>query len=81
MVVVDDEAFRRLPGTIAIARAGMALAGGDVTCPEVIELALHALLPEALPRPAQFQLCCLCWRGGGIAEVDGGDAGGSSSYT
>ncbi len=30
MVVVDDEAFRRLPGTIAIARAGLALAGGDV---------------------------------------------------
>jgi LuxR family maltose regulon positive regulatory protein len=31
MVVVDDEAFRRLPGMIAIARAGMALAGGDVS--------------------------------------------------
>jgi LuxR family maltose regulon positive regulatory protein len=30
MVVVDDEAFRRLPGTIAIARAGLALARGDV---------------------------------------------------
>jgi LuxR family maltose regulon positive regulatory protein len=30
MVVVDDEAFRRLPGMIAIARAGIALAQGDV---------------------------------------------------
>jgi LuxR family maltose regulon positive regulatory protein len=30
MVVVDDEAFRRLPGTIALARAGLALARGDV---------------------------------------------------
>jgi LuxR family maltose regulon positive regulatory protein len=30
MVVVDDEAFRRLPGTIALARAGQALAVGDV---------------------------------------------------
>lgn len=30
MVVVDHEAFRILPGTIAIARAGLALARGDV---------------------------------------------------
>ena len=30
MVVVDEEAFRRLPGAIAIARAGLALALGDV---------------------------------------------------
>ena len=30
VVVVDDQAFRRLPGTIAIARAGLALAAGDV---------------------------------------------------
>jgi LuxR family transcriptional regulator, maltose regulon positive regulatory protein len=31
VVVVDDEAFRRLPGSIAIARAGIALAEGDVS--------------------------------------------------
>ena len=31
MVVVDDEAFRRLPGAIAVARAGLSLARGDVT--------------------------------------------------
>ena len=30
MVVVDDEAFRRLPGEIAVARAGQALGRGDV---------------------------------------------------
>jgi LuxR family transcriptional regulator, maltose regulon positive regulatory protein len=41
MVVVDDEAFRRLPGTIAIARAGMALAGGDV--PATVTYARQAL--------------------------------------
>lgn len=31
MIVVDHEEFRRLPGTIAIARAGLALARGDVS--------------------------------------------------
>src|SRR6185295_17130036 len=41
IVVVDDEAFRRLPGTIAIARAGMALAGGDV--PQTVIYAQQAL--------------------------------------
>ncbi len=30
MVVVDNEAFCRLPGTIAVARAGLSLARGDV---------------------------------------------------
>ncbi len=30
MVVVDEETFRRLPGEIAIARAGLALASGDL---------------------------------------------------
>jgi LuxR family maltose regulon positive regulatory protein len=30
MVIVDQDAFRRLPGAIAIARAGLALARGDV---------------------------------------------------
>jgi LuxR family transcriptional regulator, maltose regulon positive regulatory protein len=41
MVVVDDQAFRRLPGMIAIARAGMALAGGDV--PATLTYAKQAL--------------------------------------
>jgi LuxR family maltose regulon positive regulatory protein len=41
MVVVDDEAFRRLPGTIAIAHAGLALARGDV--PQTMTYAQQAL--------------------------------------
>jgi LuxR family maltose regulon positive regulatory protein len=41
MVVVDDEAFRRLPGSIALARAGMALARGDV--PATMTCARRAL--------------------------------------
>jgi LuxR family maltose regulon positive regulatory protein len=35
MVVVDNATFRRLPGAIAIARAGMALARGDVPATEI----------------------------------------------
>ncbi|NTU77935.1 MAG: helix-turn-helix transcriptional regulator [Chloroflexales bacterium] len=41
MVVVDEAAFRRLPGAIAIARAGLALARGDV--PGTVAAAQHAL--------------------------------------
>jgi len=41
MVVVDDEEFRRLPGTIAIARAGLALARDDV--PGTVTYARRAL--------------------------------------
>jgi LuxR family maltose regulon positive regulatory protein len=41
MVVVDDEAFHRLPGQIAIARAGLALARGDV--PGTVTYARRAL--------------------------------------
>ena len=41
MVVVNDEAFRRLPGEIAIARAGLALARGDV--PATVSYARQAL--------------------------------------
>ncbi|HET7158216.1 MAG TPA: hypothetical protein VFI62_04425, partial [Burkholderiales bacterium] len=41
MVVVDEAAFRGLPGTIAIARAGLALAGGDV--PATVTYARQAL--------------------------------------
>src|SRR5262245_25257252 len=46
MVVVDDEAFRRLPGSIAIARAGMALAGGDVPATVTYARQALALAPE-----------------------------------
>src|SRR4029453_1808140 len=41
MVVVDKEEFRRLPGMIAIARAGLALALGDV--PGTVTYARQAL--------------------------------------
>lgn len=41
LVVVDDEAFRRLPGSIAIGRAGLALARGDV--PQTMTYAQQAL--------------------------------------
>jgi LuxR family maltose regulon positive regulatory protein len=41
MVVVDKEEFRRLPGMIAIARAGLALARGDV--PGTVTYAQRAL--------------------------------------
>jgi LuxR family maltose regulon positive regulatory protein len=46
MVVVDEEGFRRLPGEIAIARAGIALARGDV--PGTVTYARRALdlVPE-----------------------------------
>jgi LuxR family maltose regulon positive regulatory protein len=41
MVVVDDEAFRRLPGSIAVWRAGLALVRGDVA--GTVQYARHAL--------------------------------------
>src|SRR6266496_2368757 len=41
MDVVDEEGFRRLPGTIAIARAGLSLARGDV--PGTVTYAQRAL--------------------------------------
>src|SRR6266542_4751107 len=41
MVVVDDEAVRHLPGTIALARAGLALARADV--PATVTYARQAL--------------------------------------
>jgi LuxR family maltose regulon positive regulatory protein len=46
MVVMDEEEFRRLPGSIAVHRAGQALALGDV--PETVTYARRALdlVPE-----------------------------------
>ena len=41
MVVVDEEEFRRLPGMIAIIRAGLALARGDM--PETVKYAQRVL--------------------------------------
>ena len=41
MVVVDEEEFRRLPGSIAMHRAGLALVLGDV--PDTVKYARRAL--------------------------------------
>jgi LuxR family maltose regulon positive regulatory protein len=46
MVVVDDEAFRRLPGAIAVARAGLSLARGDVADTMKYARQVLDLLPE-----------------------------------
>ena len=68
MVVVDDEAFRRLPGSIAVARAGKALARGDVT--DTVKYARRAL--DLVPEDDHFS------RGGaaailGLASWTSGD--------
>ena len=46
MVVVDDGAFHRLPGAIAVARAGLALARGDVAGTAKYARRMLDLLPE-----------------------------------
>ena len=46
MVVVDGDAFRRLPGAIAVARAGLALARGDVAGTVIYARRVLDLLPE-----------------------------------
>jgi LuxR family maltose regulon positive regulatory protein len=46
MVVVDDEAFRRLPGSIAMWRAGQSLAHGDVGSTETYARRVLDLVPE-----------------------------------
>jgi LuxR family maltose regulon positive regulatory protein len=46
MVIVDDDAFRRLPGAIAVARAGLALARGDVADTMKYARRVLELLPE-----------------------------------
>jgi LuxR family maltose regulon positive regulatory protein len=69
MVVVDDEAFRRLPGSIAVWRAGLALARGDV--PATVTYARRALdlVPEDdhLGRGGAVALLGLaCWASGDL---------------
>jgi LuxR family transcriptional regulator, maltose regulon positive regulatory protein len=68
MVVVDDEEFRRLPGAIAVAHAGRALALGDV--PATVTYARRAL--DLVPGDDHL------WRGAaaallGLASWTGGD--------
>lgn len=72
MVVADEEEFRRLPGLIAVYRAGMALVRGDV--PAVMNYARRALdlVPEddPLPRGAATALLGLAlWRNGELEEA------------
>ena len=57
MVVMDEEDFRRLPGSIAIFRAGQALALADV--PETVKYARRAL--DLVPEDDHF------WRGAAAA--------------
>jgi LuxR family maltose regulon positive regulatory protein len=68
MVVVDEEEFRRLPGAIAVLRAGLALALGDL--PGTVTYARRAL--DLLPEDDHL------WRGAaaallGLASWTSGD--------
>ncbi|MCC7359091.1 MAG: AAA family ATPase [Anaerolineales bacterium] len=51
MVIVDAEGFRRLPGAIAVSRAGLALAQGNV--PDTVKYAQRAL--ELVPEDDQVR--------------------------
>jgi LuxR family maltose regulon positive regulatory protein len=75
MVVVDDEAFRRLPGTIAVAHAGLALALGDL--PTTVAYAQQALdlvpLDDHLMRGAAAVLLGLAsWTSGDLEAAHRG---------
>ncbi|WP_342431252.1 LuxR C-terminal-related transcriptional regulator [Neobacillus sp. FSL H8-0543] len=72
MVVVDEEEFRRLPGSIAVYRAGLALVLGDV--PATVKYARRVLdlVPEDdhLRRGAATALLGLAsWRSGDLEEA------------
>jgi LuxR family transcriptional regulator, maltose regulon positive regulatory protein len=79
MVVVDEAAFRRLPGAIAVYRAGHALALGDV--PETVTYARRALeiVPEDdhLMRGAAASLLGIAsWTSGDLEAAHRGYADG-----
>ncbi|MCL6571871.1 MAG: LuxR C-terminal-related transcriptional regulator [Bacillus sp. (in: Bacteria)] len=72
MVVVDEEEFRRLPGSIAVYRAGLALVLGDV--PATVKYAQLVLdlvpMDDHLPRGAAAALLGLAsWRFGDLEEA------------
>ena len=82
MVIVDDEGFRSLPGSMAIVRAYLAGASGDV--PETVHYARQALglLPEgdALWRGAAGALLGLAhWTSGDLEEAYQAFAEGQAS--
>ncbi|MBB6670079.1 LuxR C-terminal-related transcriptional regulator [Cohnella nanjingensis] len=69
MVVVDEEEFRRLPGLIAVYRAGLALVMGDVSAVMTYARRALDLVPEDdhLPRGAATALLGLAsWRSGDL---------------
>jgi len=79
MIVVDDEAFRRLPGAITVWRAGLALAQGDV--PATVTYARRAieLVPEGdhLMRGAAAALLGIAsWTSGDLEAAHRGYADG-----
>ncbi|WP_127584620.1 LuxR C-terminal-related transcriptional regulator [Paenibacillus koleovorans] len=72
MVVVDEEEFRRLPGLVAVYRAGLALILGDV--PAVMKHAQRVLdlvpADDHLPRGAATALMGLAyWRSGELERA------------
>lgn len=72
MVVVDEEEFRRLPGLIAVYRAGLALVLGDVPATMKYARQVLELVPEddPLPRGAATALLGLAfWRSGDLEEA------------
>jgi LuxR family maltose regulon positive regulatory protein len=79
MVVVDDEQFRLLPGAIAVWRAGLALALGDVS--ETVTYAQRALeiVPEddhLMRGAAAALLGSAAWTSGDLAAAHQGYAEG-----
>lgn len=72
MVVLDEEEFRRLPGLIAVYRAGLALVRGDVPAVQQYARKALVLVPEDddLPRGAATALLGLAsWRSGDLEEA------------
>ena len=72
MVVVDEEEFRRLPGSIAVFRAGLALVLGDVPATVKYAQLVLDLVPEDdhLPRGSAAALLGLAsWRSGDLEEA------------
>jgi len=72
MVVLDEEEFRRLPGLIAVYRAGLALVRGDVPAVQQYARKALGLVPEDddLPRGAATALLGLAsWRSGELEEA------------
>jgi len=72
MVVADEEEFRRLPGSIAMYRAGLALMLGDVPAAVKHARRLHAIAPkdDHLRRGAAAAILGLAsWRNGELEEA------------